>query len=145
MQVKHSTHRQVGRTRHAGFEVGMRKTFPISPEAAWELLTSEDGLRIWLGDIDRLPEATGMPYTTYDGTRGKVQSLEPGGHVRLSWQPEGWPKPSTLQVRLIAAENGTTISFHQEKLPNADERENMRQRLEKVLAELDQLIAQKGL
>jgi uncharacterized protein YndB with AHSA1/START domain len=40
----------VGQTKDVGFQIGARKTLAISPEQAWDLITSEAGLKLWLGD-----------------------------------------------------------------------------------------------
>lgn len=44
-------HKMIGQTKTVGFQVGIRRTFPISQEKAWELVTSEDGLKLWLGKV----------------------------------------------------------------------------------------------
>jgi hypothetical protein len=60
--------------------------------------------------------------------------VNPEVNIRLTWQPVGWEKPSTIQVRTISAGLKTTISFHQENLPDENAREQMRSRWEKVMA-----------
>ncbi|CAM3280202.1 hypothetical protein [Brevibacillus sp. AY1] len=44
------TSKQIGKTASVGFQVGVRRTFPIPQEQAWEMLTSSEGLTLWLGN-----------------------------------------------------------------------------------------------
>ena len=46
--------RAIGETLSAGFEIGVRKTFHVSPEQAWEFLTQPEGMKAWLGTISQL-------------------------------------------------------------------------------------------
>lgn len=129
----------VGQTRDAGFQVGARRTFPVATEQAWAVLTSAPGLQLWLGDISdwRLEES--IAYQTQDGAGGEIRVVNPGSHLRLTWQPLQWERPSTIQVRLIPNQDKTTISFHQEHLAGPDERAQMKQHWQHVLDELPHL------
>ncbi|MFN8594733.1 MAG: hypothetical protein U0559_00910 [Anaerolineae bacterium] len=41
--------RSVGQTKDVGFEIGVRRMLATSPQPAWDALTSDDGLKLWLG------------------------------------------------------------------------------------------------
>ena len=43
--------REVGRTKDAGFQIGVSRTVPHDAAAVWELLTSSVGLAVWLGEL----------------------------------------------------------------------------------------------
>jgi uncharacterized protein YndB with AHSA1/START domain len=127
----------IGKTKDTGFQIGVRKTFPISLEQAWKLITSPEGVKLWLGEVEYFRLVKGQSYQTTDGARGEVRVVNPRENIRLTWQPPEWAQASTIQVRVISGgREKTVISFHQEKIPDADEREKMRQRWEKVLGEL---------
>jgi uncharacterized protein YndB with AHSA1/START domain len=128
--------REVGKTRDTGYVVGMRRTLPLSVADAWRLVTSTAGVRAWLGDGTRVEWAPGREYALADGSAGVVRVVEPESHLRLTWQPGGWPRASTIQVRVIAAARGTTIALHQEHLPDAGARA---ERLAHFAAALDAL------
>jgi uncharacterized protein YndB with AHSA1/START domain len=129
--------RAVGKTKSAGWQVGMRRTLPIAPDDAWRLVTSPEGVRAWLGEGDATPLAPGRAYTLADGSGGEVRVLKPGSHLRITWHPEGWPRPSTIQVRVIPAARGrATLALHQEHMPDAAARER---RLAHFAAALDEL------
>lgn len=131
--------REVGRTRDAGFEVGVRRTLPIDPETAWRLVTSHEGMGAWLGDGARVELAPGREYALADGSEGMVRVVERGSHLRVTWLPGGWPRPSTIQLRVIPAASGTTIALHQEHLPNAVARQERRAHFAAALDALEQL------
>lgn len=131
-----------GQTKDTGFQIGARRTFDVSPQRAWEALTSETGLKLWLGDAPDFHLETGATYRTTSGTEGKIGVVSPSGHFRMTWQPGGWPKPSTIQVRVIPSDSGakTVISFHQENLPDAKAREQMRLHWQEALDELQAVL-----
>lgn len=123
----------VGQTKTVGFQVGVRRTFPISQEKAWELVTSDEGLNLWLGEGTRIILQPGHKYTTKTGG-GEIRVVKPLQQLRLTWQKEGWQKSSTVQVRIISIEsNKATISFHQENLSDQNTREEMKKHWENVL------------
>lgn len=127
----------VGKTKDTGFQIGVRKTFPISLEQAWKLITSPDGVKLWLGEVEDFRLVKEHPYQTTNGARGEIRVVNPRENIRLTWQPQEWAQASTIQVRVIAVgREKTVISFHQEKLADEAEREKMRQRWEIVLGDL---------
>jgi uncharacterized protein YndB with AHSA1/START domain len=128
----------VGLTKNSGFEIGLRKTFPIPPDFAWKFLLSPDGLHLWLGAPSDFHPEKGMEYRTSNGVTGVVNVLNPGVNIRLTWQPEAWSKPSTLQIRVIPASGKATISIHQENLPDNTAREEMRSHWQGVMEKISQ-------
>ncbi len=130
--------RVLGQTADAGFQIGVTKTLPVTPRAAWQMLTSPRGIKLWLGDIARPKLKPGEKYTTRNGITGEIRTIAPGRRVRLTYQPRGTMAVSTLQVTVIPRQTtrGTCISFHQEKLATARERERMRRHWQRVLATL---------
>jgi uncharacterized protein YndB with AHSA1/START domain len=132
--------RAVGETTGAGFEIGVTKSFEIPAEEAWRLVTSPGGLKAWLGEVSGLAFARGEKYQTADGSSGEIRSVAPGRRIRLTWQPAGWQKPSTLQLTIVPGKGKTAIAFHQEKLAGDKQREEMRRHWQDVLGELEKLI-----
>ncbi|PGX90166.1 ATPase [Bacillus cereus] len=131
--------RIIGQTKDVGFQVGVRRTFPISQEKAWEFITSKEGLNLWLGDSTTIILKPGQKYITKTGT-GKIRIVKPLQQLRLTWKKEEWERPSTVQVRIISkASNKTTISFHQENLSDKNVREEMKAYWGKVLEGIREL------
>ena len=134
--------RVVGQTKDVGFQIGARKTFDISPQQAWDVITSDAGIELWLGEAPSFELTEGVTYQTDNGTKGEVRVVKPGSHIRMTWQPSEWDTPSLIQVRVFPSGTKTTIGFHQEHLAGPKEREAMRQRWQKVLQDLPTLFDQ---
>jgi len=130
--VKHEAENSVGKTKDAGYQIGVRRTVPVTVEAAWRFLTGAEGLRAWLGEAEGAAVREGENFATREGNSGRFTVVKPLSHVRLQWMKSGWEAPSTLQIRLLPAKQGTTISIHQEKLDGAKTREAMKAHWEDV-------------
>ena len=126
----------IGQTKDVGFQIGARKTIDVSPQMAWDFLTSAEGFNLWLGELSGWQLEAGARYKTVEGTVGEFRVVNPGEHLRLTWQPSDWDNASTVQIRFIPNKEKTTISFHQEHLDGPEIREAMRQRWQQVLNEL---------
>jgi uncharacterized protein YndB with AHSA1/START domain len=134
--------RAVGETADAGFQVGVQRSVAATTGEAWELITSRPEL--WLGEGASVAFDQGARYDVPPGggdpgASGEIRVVKPGDRLRMTWQPQDWPAPATLQVTLSTSESGkTAITVHMEKLPDADAREAMRERwrgaLERIAA-----------
>lgn len=131
--------RVTGQTADVGFNVGVQRRVTMTPEDAWRLVTSPEGVRAWLGDVRGFALEKGAAYTADGGAAGVVRVAKPGSHLRVTRHPPGWPRASTIQVRVIPAGEKTTLSFHEEHLPGAAEREERRRHFEAALGELQRL------
>ena len=131
----------VGKTKTQGWEIGVRRTFPIGTDKAWKLLMTQPGLGLWLGKGVEPGFKKGDSYETADGTGGEIRSYSEGSLIRMTWQPRGQPMPSTLQIRVMPAKTGATISIHHEKLENGETRKAMRDHWTAVLDKLGKLVA----
>lgn len=129
--------RVTGQVATGGYQMGMRRTISLSLKEAWKMMTSEEGLAVWLGEFSEMNFKPRGEYLTKSGVRGRINVLEEQSHVRLTWQPKHWKSPSVLQVRVIPKKNHVTISFHHESLPDVADREKMKQHWEKVLDKLE--------
>jgi len=131
---------QIGKTKTQGWEIGVRRTFPISPGRAWELLMTSPGIDAWLGAGADVGFTKGEKYVTEAGTSGEIRSFEAGSLIRLTWQPPDLGFTTTLQIRVLPAKGGATISIHHEKLRSGEQREAMRHHWSAVLDTLATLI-----
>lgn len=118
--------KQTGLTQTVGFQFGLRKTFPIPAATLWDFLFSESGLALWLGEL-RGPFENGRSFQTKEGVEGLLRVLRPYSHIRLNWKKKTWNNMSTLQVRVIENGNKATLGFHQEKLLNSAQRDEMKE------------------
>lgn len=119
------------------FDIAAQKVIPVPLGRAWSRLFTPEGLALWLGNLPELKCVSGHAYRTADGTTGMVRVGKPPEHIRLTWQPKGWKKASTIQIRLAVVDaRRTKVSFHQEQLPDARTREDRRKHWQQVLAAL---------
>ena len=126
-----------GLTASAGWQAGVRRTIPAAPADVWSLIVSEGGQRIWLGATIALERGAG--YELPDGTTGEVRAVS-DAHVRLTWAPPDWGGESTVQVRVLPAASGATISFHHERLSDAQERERALAHWRRVLDGIERAV-----
>ena len=112
-----------GLTRDVGYQVGVRRTLPLSLEQSWRLVTSSEGIELWLGEIVEGGLEVGTEYLLASGVRGELRVLKWKSHLRLTWKPEFWARASTIQVRVISKGVKSTIAFHQEHMPDSVARE----------------------
>ncbi|KAB8167307.1 SRPBCC domain-containing protein [Streptomyces sp. 3MP-14] len=120
-----------GLTRDAGWQIGVSRTLPHPPAAVWDFLTGPAGLAHWLGPGATLPTEVGARYATDgDGPSGELRGYRPGERVRLT------ADDTTVQFTLRPAREGaaTSLTFHQERLPDAAARERQRAHWKAVLA-----------
>ncbi|MCP3140345.1 SRPBCC domain-containing protein [Pyxidicoccus xibeiensis] len=133
--------RVVGETATTGFQVGVVRTLPMTAPKLWELVTKQ--AERWLGKGATLKLEPGKPYEVpkrrgAPGVRGEVRVVKPEQRLRMTWQPDGWTKPATLQLTLMPKARGVSLGVHMEKLPDAKAREAMREHWSKVLTSLAQ-------
>ena len=129
--------RVVGQTKDAGFQSGVRKTFAVPVETAWKFLFSGKGLSTWLGKISLENFEVGKPYKTEEEIEGKVNVLKSNSHIRLTWKPKHWTNISALQIRVIPSKEKTTISFHQDKLLDSNQRNEMKKYWDEVIGKIE--------
>ena len=128
------------------------RTIAAPPRRVWDFLVSAEGIDLITSDPDvdlaSLPVAPGrdsfeslesLEGQSPTGIRIATTTFEPGSHVRMRWQRPRWQAHSILQIRVIPkSETKTILSFHQEKLPTRDDREELRdhwRRIAEAIAE----------
>ena len=127
----------VGRTRDAGWQIGVSRTVDRPVEEVWAFLTSPEGVAIWLGDGVTVLSEPGIGYETTDGVRGETRSFHELDRIRLTWQPSGWSHDTTLQLAVRATGAGRAmLRVHQERLADAAEREQQRRHWQEVIRAL---------
>jgi uncharacterized protein YndB with AHSA1/START domain len=106
----------VGKTKDAGWQIGVSITVGRPATEVWSRLTSPDGLAIWLGSGVELAGSAHQRYETSTGTTGEVRSHRPHDRIRLTWKPSDWDHDTTPQITLDDRGDRTGVRFHQERL-----------------------------
>jgi len=120
--------KQIGKTKDVGWQFGLRKTLPLSQESVWDFMFSEQGLKIWLGELEQELEVK-KHYKTKSGIDGLIRVFKPYSHIL-----------STLQVRVMGDNKKATISFHQEKLLDNKQREKMKAYWNEKITEIEKVL-----
>lgn len=108
-----------GLTKNAGWQVGARRTLPLELGEAWDLLTSPPWLHRWSG------------LTAIEAGDPAVRSLTVRRVVRVR-TPD-----SLVQLRLLPTASGTTIAFHEERLPDERTRAERKDHWTRLLDDLE--------
>ncbi len=128
---------EVGRTRDAGWQIGVSKTIDRPVEEVWDFITSPAGVAIWLGDGVTVSPERGTGYETTAGVRGETRGYRELDRVRITWQPSDWTHDTTLQLVVSSAgEKRARLVVHQERLADAAERERQRTHWQGVITAL---------
>jgi hypothetical protein len=106
----------------------------------WNFVFSTQGLNIWLGPTSGLKFEREQTYRLRDGAAGEVRVFKPDSHARLTWQPENYIRPSTMQIRIIEKGDQTTIAFHQEHLPSSEARKERRDHFKNAIDEIERIL-----
>jgi uncharacterized protein YndB with AHSA1/START domain len=132
----------VGKTKDAGWQIGVSVTVPIRAADVWDWLVSPEGIAVWLGTGVSFEGEKGEAFETEEGTRGALRSFRPLDRVRLTWQPLDWDHDTTVQIALDDKGDRTRIVFHQERLADAEERVRQRDHWKAVSEQAKQSLAQ---
>jgi hypothetical protein len=100
----------VGKTKDAGWEIGVSRTVPLTIEEAWARVEDTSA---WLGE-----------------PADDVRSVHPLDRIRVGWHG------TIVQVTVRSAKTGTTVRFHQDHMADAEERERQRAHWSGVLDRL---------
>lgn len=114
----------VGETKDAGWEIGVSKTLDHPIDEVWAFLSSPDGIALWLGPGAKLVK--GEPYETDDGITGEVRGYRDHDRIRVTRSDQGTDDETTMQFTVVALDDRTTLTFHEERLSGPDERERRR-------------------
>lgn len=132
--------RPTGKTKDAGWEIGVSRTVKHQIDDVWAALMSPTGMAIWLGEGVSFEGTEREPYETTDGTVGELRTLRPGNRVRLTWQPSDWLHDSIVQIALLDKGEKTGVTFHQEQLVSNSERERQRSHWQNVAVAFTELL-----
>lgn len=117
----------VGKTRDAGWQIGVSRTLDHAIEDVWELIASATGLDLWLGEGARPVPERGAPWEAVDGATGETRGYRELDRIRVTARPSDANAATTIQVAVRAAPGGRTmLRFHEERLTDQTARERRR-------------------
>ncbi|MDX9791687.1 MAG: hypothetical protein RBT61_12710, partial [Candidatus Kapabacteria bacterium] len=98
-------------------------SIPLSVTEVWDFLFSTNGEKLWLNGADK-----------------EFSTLKNLSHIRTKWKLKDWTNQATLQMRVIANKDKTTIAFHIEKLLDEKQREETKKYWDNVIKTLTERI-----
>lgn len=129
--------KQEGRNAKGLYSVAGSRTFYLKDSRAWKLLTSDEGIGIWLKPLSPLTMKAGENFETETGFFGEIRVVTKGDKIRFRLQDPEWEKPSVcvLGVHFREGEKCTIIFAHDD-LPSARVKEEFRIYWKSVLDQL---------
>jgi uncharacterized protein YndB with AHSA1/START domain len=127
----------VGLTKDAGWQFGIRRTMPVTAHQAWDFLLSKEAVDIWLGEVEEIDWRVGSSFVTKDEIEVTINVLKPYSHMRMSWKKKGWDNISMLQPRVTKGVGRSVISFHHDKLQDANQRLEMKNHWNGIIEKLE--------
>lgn len=125
----------VGKTRDAGWQIGVSRVLDHPLEVVWKTLASNP--EVWLVAGARLPAEVGAPWHIGDREAGELRSLRHHDRVRLTLRSADGTSETTVQAAVRSVSRGrTTVRFHQGRMRDATEREAQRAHWVVVVARL---------
>ncbi|HEV7454453.1 MAG TPA: SRPBCC domain-containing protein [Candidatus Saccharimonadales bacterium] len=128
-----------GKTRDRGWEIGVRRTLPMSARKLWETLVTQPGLGYWFSSDDDIVFHQGAQFETSEDTTAEVVGFKRGELIRMRWHPSSMNFPSTLQVRVLPSGKDAVLAFHHDRLESSEQREEMQEHWSDVIDQFEEL------
>jgi hypothetical protein len=78
----------------------------------WSYILSEEGIRVWLGEIDIDDFEIQKQLVTKEGIEVKLTVLKLDCHLRFKWRPSHFDRPSTVELRVTSSSGRAKVIFH---------------------------------
>jgi hypothetical protein len=128
---------EVGLTRDGTYQLGVRRTLSMDVHTLWKRLVSAEGMELFTGVAETAEaDAIGLRRMADDGLQTELVVFAQESHLRMRWRRPGWKNDSTLQLRVLGAARGATLSVHQEGLSDAAARAELLAHWEKAIGSL---------
>lgn len=117
----------IGKTKNAGWQVGIRKTIPLTSDQLWNFITGNQGMQIIIGDTISATNSYNQDRISEKEIQYKITTIVQNSHLRMQWRLPDWKEYSILQIRVYSTgQNKAVLAIHQEKLVNGNTRAVMK-------------------
>jgi hypothetical protein len=103
----------------------------------WEFLLSEEGINIWLGQINMDDFEIQKPFVTKEGIEGKLTVFVPDCHLRIKWKPVNFDKALTVKLRVTNSKGKAKILFYNTGFYKMEELEILRSYWKLVISKMN--------
>lgn len=119
------------------YMVTSTKSLAFGVQKSWKVLTSKNGLAVWLKPLSPVSIAAGAQFETTDGFFGEVRTLKKERSIRMTWQDPNWEKKTVLQIMLVARpKEKSIVVFNHTEIRELKVQALLRRRWKSVLVEL---------
>jgi uncharacterized protein YndB with AHSA1/START domain len=130
--------RIVGLTKSHGFQISVTKTLTVSHDLTWDFILSEEGIHVWLGQINIEDFELKNPFVTQNGTACELRSFKPGLYIKLNWKPETWSNLSKVEIRIDKRKGGVArFGVLHSHLTSLGQRAEMKKHWDSVILKLE--------
>jgi hypothetical protein len=136
LQPTIKTFEKIKTKKDLGFQVSVSKTFNVSTQTMWEFLLSENGITIWLGEINFEDFGIQKQFVTKEGIEGKLTVFVPDCHLRLKLKPIGFEKALTVELRVTNSRGKAKVLFHNTGFYKIEQVEQLRNRWKHVISKM---------
>jgi hypothetical protein len=141
----HAGRRIEGRSEKGLYAMTASKAVPLNQKKAWALLSSVEGMGVWLQPFAPFAWKKGQGFEVDGGIFGEVRTILAPERLRISWKEEAWAKASVIQLVVIPRKGEKCIVVIQhESIPTESLKEKLRARWKESLSELVKLAIRKN-
>jgi uncharacterized protein YndB with AHSA1/START domain len=134
-------HYRPGKTKAAGWQVGVRRTLPVPAESVWDFVTGPAGMHILVGEAVTTGDVQQQERKSETHIRYTLATVVRHSHLRMRWQLPHWQSHSILQIRVIpTGPEKTVLAMHQEKLADESTRSVMKLYWQNKIADIAEAI-----
>jgi hypothetical protein len=131
----------IGLTKKHGFQISVSKTFTVFHEFMWDFVLSEEGIKLWLGDINMVDFELKTPFKTKTGTECELRSFKPGLYIKFNYKPENWTKLSKIEIRIDKRKGGfARFGVLHSHLISLTQRSAMKKHWDSVIKEIEKAV-----
>lgn len=126
-------------TNEIGMQVCVRRVVALPLRQLWNLMCSEEGIKMWLGTTKNSFVNLDCAYKTKEGVSACIVSFKLYSHICLKWVNSGCDHESILRIMVFENMQGdTTLCFQHESLKDVSQYEMMVERWSEVLLKIEQ-------
>ena len=119
-----------------GYQVSVSKIFPVSPDAMWAFILSQEGIELYLGEMDLEDFELQKPFVSKAGLEGKLTVFVPDCHLRFKWKPSNWERFSTVELRITNSKGRAAVLFYHAGFYKQQQVEELRAHWKNVIADM---------
>lgn len=98
-----------GQNQKGLYSLTVTKTLPVDAKKYWQWLLSTEGINHWLKPLSPVAINPGQEYEVRGEIFGQIRTVKPQKSIRLRWQDAEWPKPTTVQLLVVARSKGKCL------------------------------------